>query len=463
MNTELYYNSDDTICAISTPPGTGGVAVARLSGSDTFEILSKVWKGRDIGKMTTHTAHLGEIVDPCDGKVLDQVVVTIFRTPASFTGDNVAEISMHGSQWIQRRMINLLIENGARLALPGEFTRRSFAAGKMDLAEAEAVADVIASSSEASHKLAMSQMRGTFSNKINEIREQLVTLASLLELELDFSEEEVEFASREKLTQLATDVAKMLHRLSSSFATGSAIKDGIPVAIIGKTNVGKSSLLNALVGDDRAIVSDIHGTTRDIVEDTAEIGPFRIRFMDTAGIRRSNDPIENLGIDRSRRAADTAMIVLCVIDATENELPDMSQISVDNTIFVINKIDKVGDAGTSVENNHLIEEGRTFAAISAKTGDGIDLLKNLLQKIILQKQCAGISDEVIVTNARHAAALSAAADALDALVAGLKEGIPVDLVAQDLRYAIHHLSTITGAISTPEILQTIFSHFCIGK
>ena len=464
MNTELYYNPSDTICAISTPPGVGGVAIARVSGSDAFAILGRIWKGKSIEKMASHTAHLGEIVDSESGTLFDQVVLTVFRAPTSFTGDDVAEISMHGSRWIQREIIALLQKNGARLALPGEFTRRAFASGRMDLAEAEAVADLIASSSAASHRLAMSQMRGGFSQKINDIRQQLVDLASLLELELDFSEEDVEFASRERLVNLARGASGMLHRLAHSFSTGAAIKDGIPVAIVGKTNVGKSSLLNAIVGDDRAIVSDIHGTTRDIVEDTVEIGPYVIRFKDTAGIRRSDDPIENLGIDRSRKAADTARIVLCVLDATTMEMPEMSEVSAVPTILVVNKIDKVEDINELMDNPILSPaDNRVVVPLSAKTGDGVEELKRLLQNMIESMQTTEAEDEIIVTNARHAAALDAAADALDALVKGLEDNIPVDLVAQDLRLAIHHLSTITGAISTPEILQTIFTHFCIGK
>lgn len=463
MNTEIYYNPSDTICAISTPPGVGGVAIARISGHEAFNVVSKIWKGRELAKIASHTAHLGIIIDPETGKELDQIVLTIFRTPASFTGEDVAEISMHGSRWIQRKVIELLQRNGARLALPGEFTRRAFASGRLDLAEAEAVADLIASSSEASHRLAMSQIRGKFSQRINVIRAQLVDLASLLELELDFSEEDVEFASRERLTELATQTSAMLHKLANSFSTGAAIKDGIPVAIIGKTNVGKSSLLNAIVGDDRAIVSDIHGTTRDIVEDTAEIGPYVIRFKDTAGIRHSDDPIENLGIDRSRKAADSARIVLCVVDATAMELPDIADIPEERCVFIVNKIDKVDNAEALIANSALAREGRVVVAVSAKDSIGIDALKELLKCRIEQMQNSESQDDVIVTNARHAAALEAAAEALDELVRGLENDIPVDLVAQDLRLAIHHLSGITGEITTPEVLQTIFTRFCIGK
>lgn len=461
MNTEIYYNPDDTICAISTPPGTGGVALLRVSGREALPIVAKVWKGRKIDAMVSHTAHLGEIVDPTTDEVLDQVVLTFFRAPASFTGEDVIEISVHGSRWIQRRVVDVLQKNGARLALPGEFTRRAFANGKLDLAEAEAVADVIASSSEASHRLAMSSMRGHYSQKINELRQQLVDLASLLELELDFSEEDVEFASREKLITLASQAAKTFHKLAASFSTGAAIKDGIPVAIVGKTNVGKSSLLNALIGDDRAIVSDIHGTTRDIVEDVAEIGSYLVRFKDTAGLRRSDDPIENMGIDRSRRAAEQAQIVMCVIDATTTEFPDDIDLGAARCIVVVNKIDKVEDIQQVVSGIKTV--AGAIVPVSAKNGTGIEDLKGVLTRFIEEMQDAQSGDELIVTNARHAAALEAAATSLDAVTAGLQNGLPEVLVAQDLRQAIHHLSSITGQITTPELLQTIFQRFCIGK
>lgn len=457
MNAEIFYDSSDTICAVSTPPGAGGVAVIRVSGENAFNVVSALWKGKSIDKMESHTAHLGNIVDPGDGSILDQAVLTVFRAPASFTGDNVAEISVHGSRWIQKRLIDLLSKNGARPALPGEFTRRAFAAGKLDLAEAEAVADLIASSSAASHRLALNQMRGGFSKRIEELRSSLLELASLLELELDFSEEDVEFASRSRLLDLADGSAKGLRRLADSFSAGAAIKDGVPVAIIGKTNVGKSSLLNALLGDERAIVSDIHGTTRDVVEDTTEIGEFLIRFKDTAGIRRSDDPVENMGIDRSRRAADTADLLLCVVDATAPELPDLDGIDDDRIIYVANKIDLLptDDVG--------VGDGKTVVPISAKKGQGIDNLREAISQKLGQLRDANADGDILVTNARHAEALSAAAMSLEAVAEGLRTELPPDLVAQDLRQAIYHLSSVTGQITTPEILQTIFNTFCIGK
>ncbi len=463
MNTELYYNPDDTICAISTPPGTGGVAIARVSGKDTFTIVSRIWKGKDISRMESHTAHLGEITDPNDSTVLDQAVLTVFRAPRSFTGEDVAEISIHGSRWIQRRLIQTLTAAGARLALPGEFTRRAFAAGKMDLAEAEAVADLIASSSAAAHRHALSQMRGRFSQKIEEIRSKLLELASLLELELDFSEEDVEFASRQRLRALSVDAAATLQKLADSFTAGAAIKDGVPVAIIGKTNVGKSSLLNAILADDRAIVSDIHGTTRDIIEDTAEIGPYLVRFKDTAGIRLSDDPVENLGIERSRRAAASAQLVLLVVDATDPQYDSttIGQLDSGHTIIVINKTDVCPAPDISALTEALPQA--TTIEVSALNDTGIDRLRHLIVEKLNDTLGENAGADIIVTNQRHAHAFSEAARLLRAVTDGLDTALPPDLIAQDLREAIHNLSSVTGAITTPEILQSIFTHFCIGK
>lgn len=456
------YNPSDTICAISTPSGTGAIALVRLSGPDAISIAGSVWKGRPLAEAASHTAHLGLLVDPADGSTLDQAVATVYRAPRSFTGDNIVEFGIHGSRWIQRQLIALLVRQGARLALPGEFTRRAFTSGKLDLAEAEAVADVIASSSKAAHALAISQMRGDFSRHLASLRAEMVDLASLLELELDFSEEDVEFASRGRLLALASKVHSELTRLAASFDTGAAIKEGIPVAIIGPTNAGKSSLLNALVGDDRAIVSDIHGTTRDIVEDTLEIGPYLIRFRDTAGLRDTADTIENIGIDRSRRAARQAAVILFVVDPRALPTPDdiraeLHDIDLARVIFVINKTDIAPDEASAAK----ALEGETVL-ISAKTGTGIDDLRAKIAERIEALNPPSDND-IIVTNARHAAALGAAATAAARVVDALDTGLPADLIAQDLRETIHHLSTVTGQITTTEILTTIFERFCIGK
>ena len=458
MQDALIYNSDDTICAISTAPGTGGIAVARVSGHNAITIVSKIWKGKNLNDVTSHSAHLGIVYDS-NGEILDEAVATVFRNPNSFTGEDVVELSIHGSRWIQSQLIQSLITAGCRMALPGEFTRRAFAAGRLDLAQAEAVADVISSSSKAAHRMAMSQMRGAFSKKIDAMRDELVQLASLLELELDFSEEDVEFASRNRLLEIADTLSAQLKRAAASFRAGQAIKDGIPVAIVGNTNAGKSSLLNALVEDDRAIVSDIHGTTRDVVEDTIEIGEYLIRFQDTAGLRQTEDPIEQLGIERSHSVASAANIVIYVVDSsiasnpeeTARELPHID-------IIVANKTDLPQQFDSATWQK--VYPTATILPCSARNGKGIDTLRQTICDLL---RADTSEDDIIVANARHAQSLAEAAANLEALSAALRNGIPTDLAAQDLRAAIHHLSTITGTITTPEILQNIFKNFCIGK
>ena len=458
MQDALIYNSDDTICAISTAPGTGGIAVAQVSGHNAITIVSKIWKGKNLNDVASHSAHLGIVYDS-NGEILDEAVATVFRNPNSFTGEDVVELSIHGSRWIQSQLIQSLITAGCRMALPGEFTRRAFAAGRLDLAQAEAVADVISSSSKAAHRMAMSQMRGAFSKKIDAMRDELVQLASLLELELDFSEEDVEFASRNRLLEIADTLSAQLKRAAASFRAGQAIKDGIPVAIVGNTNAGKSSLLNALVEDDRAIVSDIHGTTRDVVEDTIEIGEYLIRFQDTAGLRQTEDPIEQLGIERSHSVASAANIVIYVVDSsiasnpeeTARELPHID-------IIVANKTDLPQQFDSATWQK--VYPTATILPCSARNGKGIDTLRQTICDLL---RADTSEDDIIVANARHAQSLAEAAANLEALSAALRNGIPTDLAAQDLRAAIHHLSTITGTITTPEILQNIFKNFCIGK
>ena len=458
MQDALIYNSDDTICAISTAPGTGGIAVARVSGHNAITIVSKIWKGKNLNDVASHSAHLGIVYDS-NGEILDEAVATVFRNPNSFTGEDVVELSIHGSRWIQSQLIQSLITAGCRMALPGEFTRRAFAAGRLDLAQAEAVADVISSSSKAAHRMAMSQMRGAFSKKIDAMRDELVQLASLLELELDFSEEDVEFASRNRLLEIADTLSAQLKRAAASFRAGQAIKDGIPVAIVGNTNAGKSPLLNALVEDDRAIVSDIHGTTRDVVEDTIEIGEYLIRFQDTAGLRQTEDPIEQLGIERSHSVASAANIVIYVVDSsiasnpeeTARELPHID-------IIVANKTDLPQQFDSATWQK--VYPTATILPCSARNGKGIDTLRQTICDLL---RADTSEDDIIVANARHAQSLAEAAANLEALSAALRNGIPTDLAAQDLRAAIHHLSTITGTITTPEILQNIFKNFCIGK
>ncbi len=465
--------NDSTICAISTPPGVGGIAVARVSGPQAFDILSKIWRGCNLSTAPSHTAHLGEIVDPADnGSRLDQAVVTLFRAPRSFTGENVAEIAVHGSTWIQSELIRLLIDAGCRMAEPGEFSRRAFASGKMDLAETEAVADLIASTSRAAHRVAMQQMRGAFSQRLSELRNSLLDLCALIELELDFSEEDVEFASRAKLLALANEIDSSITRLAASFATGAAIKEGIPVAIVGRTNAGKSTLLNALIGENRAIVSDIHGTTRDTIEDTINIRGAVFRIIDTAGLRQTSDPIETLGIGRSLEKAANARVVIWLID------PESSPVSLAETaaqireaveqsdpavpiIAAINKSDLGINSDIATIAADLLPAGTATLSLSAATGAN---LPALLDKIyILSGADKAMTDQVLVTNGRHYQALTAAGQSIRRVIDGLRDGLSGDFIAQDLRETIYHLGTITGAISTPEILQTVFSRFCIGK
>ncbi len=462
----------DTICAISTPPGIGGIAVARVSGPESIMITQSLWKGVDLSQVKSHTAHLGNILD-CDGSVLDQALVTVFKAPNSFTGDNVVEISVHGSKYIQRQLINALISSGARLADPGEFTRRAFISGKLDLAQAEAVADMIASSSKAAHRIAINQMRGGFSKRLSSLREQLLELASLLELELDFSEEDVEFASRKKLLKIAIDVNTEVNRLLHSFKSGSAIKDGIPVAIVGETNAGKSSLLNTILGDDKAIVSDIHGTTRDIIEDTIEVGDYLFRFMDTAGLRDTTDKIESIGIDRAYSAISHARIVILVIDLTQplNTQPlqyihnNIESDDLTKLIIALNKSDLDGTVLTTNEIREALKDCKISSEvpilpISAKNGTGIDTLLKELQKTVAAND---ETDNVMITNLRHCEALTKAADSSQRVISGLQDNLSGDLIAQDLRETIFHLGTITGNITSQDILTNIFSRFCIGK
>lgn len=458
MKTTQIYDPDDTICAICTPAGTGALAVIRVSGSEALTIADSIWKGHKLSEAPSHTAHLGYIFDPDNGEILDQAVATIYRAPASFTGDNVVEFSIHGSRWIQRQLIELLLRRDCRLALPGEFTRRAFAAGKMNLSEAEAVADVIAASSAAAHRLAINQMRGDYSRRLNSLRDELIRLASLLELELDFSEEDIEFADRTQLLEIARSLHTELTRLANSFSSGAAIKDGIPVAIIGPTNAGKSSLLNQLLGDDRAIVSEIHGTTRDIVEDTIEIGPYLIRFKDTAGLRDTADSIETIGISRSINAANTARIILYLIDPTQPDAPRPEQYGYAKTIYIINKI----DVATPEQLAAALTLAPEAVEISARKGINIDGVRDAILSTVNAGTQAD-SDTLIVTNARHAAAFRAAATSAAAVISGLETNITPDLIAEDLRQTIHHLSSVTGEITTPQVLQSIFENFCVGK
>ena len=457
--------------------------MARISGPSAIDIVQNIWKGKDLTGVKSHTAHLGMIVDPDDGnEPLDQAVATVFRNPASFTGDDVVELAVHGSTYIQSALINLLIRRGCRLAEPGEFTRRAFAAGKMDLAEAEGVADVIASTSRAAHRVAMSQMRGVFSRKLETLRDQLVDLAALLELELDFSEEDVEFADRERLRTLAAETLETVTRLADSFATGDAIRHGIPVAIIGRPNAGKSSILNMLLGDNRAIVSDIPGTTRDTIEDTATIEGYTYRFIDTAGLRHTDDTIENLGINRTWEKTAKARIILWVLSPDTTSAPDdaappdrlpieelyqtlRDTMPEDSRLLtIVNKTDLNTPEETAELSVRLQALTGTTPLTLSATQDHPDRLRKTIHK--LSAETLADASDVIVANSRHYEALHNARAPLTRVLAALQPTpypLPSDLIAQDVRESIHHLSTITGAITAPDILTTIFSRFCIGK
>ena len=471
--------SDDTIMAVATPSGKGALGLIRLSGKGALTIADSVWKGAKLGGCLTHTAHLGSVVDE-NGDILDQGVATVFKGPKSFTGEDVVEFSLHGSPWIIREVCNLLLRRGARGADPGEFSRRAYLNGRMDLASAEGVADLIASSSRAAHRLAMQQTRGAFSKEFNELRDRLIELASLLELELDFSEEDVEFADRTRLVEIATLLLLKIDRLTASYATGRAIKEGIPVVIAGMPNVGKSTLLNALLQEDKAIVSDIPGTTRDIIEDTCEIEGVLFRFIDTAGLRESSDMIESIGIERARKRLSQASIVLWLIDPLSPLGDQIAEMNISlreltSELKIIPVISKTSAPGIteahleSVEkylNAVLVSEDfpndtQKIVRISASEGTGLDTLCEALKK-------ATTSDfdpekELLLTNARHYSDLLTAGKALRRALDQMQAGASADFIAMDIREATSALTSLTGSITTPDLLNSIFSKFCIGK
>lgn len=488
---ELQIN-DDTIAAVATAPGVGGIAIVRVSGRDAEKIVAKLWRGGKIENFKTHTAHLGKIVG-IDGTLVDEVVLTIFRDNHSFTGEPVIELACHGSKWIQREILNQLVKAGVRPAEPGEFTRRAFLNGRIDLAQAEGVADLIASGSRMAHKLAIQQANGQFSARLSELRESLIEFASLLELELDFSEEEVEFADRQKLQFLASDLMKTLRRLEKSYSVGRAFKEGIPVVIAGAPNAGKSTLLNQLLEEDRALVSDIPGTTRDLIEEACEIEGTLFRFVDTAGLRNTLDPVEKMGIELAEDRISKASIVLWIIDADSQDLEiniaDIKErmASIDDEtkqILVINKIDRVEFscrafirkriAESRFDSEKLESEDKNadhaptvadknlpIVEISAQRGEGIESLKEMMLKAASANY--DIESDIMLTNSRHYSSIVKAIESLERAEQGLKDMISADFIAQDVREAIHHLGALTGAITTPDLLASIFANFCIGK
>lgn len=463
----------DTIVALATPSGAGAVAIIRLSGEKAIAIAHGVFrsvKGKDLTQQKTHTIHLGHIVD--GEKVLDQVLVSVFKNPNSYTGEDVIEISCHGSTFIQQQIIQLLLRSGARMAQAGEFTLRSFLNGKMDLSQAEAVADLINSDNEASHQIAMQQMRGGFSNEIARLREELLNFASLIELELDFAEEDVEFADRSQFHELLQRIEFVLKRLIDSFAVGNVIKNGIPVAIVGEPNVGKSTLLNALLNEERAIVSDIAGTTRDTIEDELTIGGIGFRFIDTAGIRETKDVVESIGIQKTFEKIEQAQVVLYLSPltiqggtVTTEDIQQMkqemerikNQYPQKALITLVNKKDLLDEATIATltrEIDHLL-------LISAQNKEGIEELKQQLLSFV--NTGALRNNETIVTNTRHYDSLLKALEEIQKVQWGLQSGIPADLMAIDIRQALYYFGEITGQVSNDELLGNIFANFCIGK
>ena len=522
---QVIFQDKDTIAAIATPYGVGGIAIIRVSGPEALNIVSRAWKGACLNQADSHTAHLGYYVS-LDDKILDQALATVFRAPGSFTGENVVEIAVHGSTWIQREVLHDLIKRGARIANPGEYTQRAFINGKLDLAQAEGIADLISASSKAAHDMAINQTRGAFSKEFNNLRDKLIEFASLIELELDFAEEEVEFADRSALVSLLNNIIGKISGLTASFERGAVLKNGVPVVIAGVPNAGKSSLLNLLLNDDKAIVTDIPGTTRDIIEDTIELNGILYRFIDTAGLRTTEDKVEGIGVERAHQALKKAYIALWILDPTSPIEPQLSELERFHQsslkvkiIPLVNKQDLFPDihdyiarsispllkrslAGTPPHfsdkddcaslSNHSVEtkvisgenkaetrgdirnsdptegnsqvKGNNFdeiIPISTKTGEGIEeLLKRLHD---LSTDSIDTEKDIIVTNARHFEDLTKALEALKATRLSLAEGLPADLVAQDIRQAISHLSSITGSITSTHLLHSIFSRFCIGK
>lgn len=444
--------NNDTICALATAPG-GAIGVIRLSGTSAIHVANSVFS-KDIENAKPNSIHYGCIIDPSSSEVIDDVLISLFRAPHSYTGEDSIEISCHGSRFILAEVLQLLIRQGARQAMAGEFTRRAYQNGKMDLSQAEAVADLISSTNSATHKLAMSQLKGNFSSELASLRDQLLQITSLLELELDFSEEDVDFADRQKLLHLATYIHQHITKLADSFRTGQAIKQGISVAIVGHTNVGKSSLLNTLVGEDRAIVSDIHGTTRDTIEEILNINGVAFRLIDTAGLRSTTDEIEQIGINRTKQKIDESSIIMWICDTMPSsaEIESMEMQSQGKTLLkVLNKCDL-----------HPIPSTTDFICISAKQSTGIDNLKEAL--FTASNIPAFSQNDVIVTSARHYDALIKANSDILRVIEGLNINLSGDLISEDLRQCIDHLSDIVGGtIQTDEVLGSIFSSFCIGK
>lgn len=466
-------NSSDVICALSTANGVGAIGVIRVSGKGTLEIVSKI-SSKNLVDKASHTAHFSTLHNDF-GEILDEVLITVFSEGKSFTGEEIAEIGCHGSPFIQQQILQLLVKKGCRMAEPGEFTMRAFMNGKMDLSQAEAVADLIASQSRNAHNIAMKQMRGGFSNELKEIREKLINFASLIELELDFGEEDVQFADRTQLNKMVNDVLLYIGRLAKSFELGNAIKNGVPVAIVGAPNTGKSTLLNTLLGEDRAIVSNIEGTTRDVIEETLNINGIVFRLIDTAGIREGAETIEAMGIERSLQKIKSAQLVLMMSDNSQQGSVAEGHLSMDpktathwlcelQETYPDKKFVLIGNKSDlrQSEFEKVSEMGKIpFIPISAKNGQGVEELRSWMENQVIGN--FDLANETIVSNARHFEALTKTEECLQKAKEGLETNITSDFVAMDIRQAMYHLGSITGDISSDELLGNIFSRFCIGK
>ncbi|QRQ99490.1 tRNA uridine-5-carboxymethylaminomethyl(34) synthesis GTPase MnmE [Dyadobacter sandarakinus] len=450
----IPIQQQEPICALATPQGVGAIAIIRVSGIGSIGIVNEIFKGKNLEEAESHTVHFGTI--QAYGEVFDEVLATVFKSPRSFTKEDSIEISCHGSDYIVRQILKLLVLKGARIAKPGEFTQRAFLNGQFDLVQAEAVADLIAADNQASHKTALNQLRGGFSKKLTALRAELIHFASLIELELDFGEEDVEFAQRDDLRKLIEALLETIGSLIESFDFGNVVKEGVPVAIIGSPNVGKSTLLNALLNEEKAIVTSIAGTTRDVIEDTMVMEGLKFRFIDTAGIRETTDVVESIGIERSKAAMEKAdiVILLCDSEATLHENQELARsISGDKeVIFVMNKMDLPGQ-------HALLDQYPELLPISAQSHHGLPQLAKKLASLV-HRQSAG---DTVVTNARHYEHLLKAHNSLTDVINGLSIGITGDFLAQDIRLALHHLGEITGTIVTDDLLDNIFSKFCIGK
>lgn len=465
----MNYNLNETIVALSTPPGQGAIGVIRLSGSNTFEIVQKHFKGKNLSKAESHTAHFGVIYENILDvrKDIDEVVVTIFKNPKSYTGEDIAEISCHGSPFIIQKIIKLMLSSGARMANPGEFTLRAFLNGKLDLSQAEAVADLIASENQVSHELAIKQIRGGFSHEIQMLRQELIDFAALIELELDFGEEDVTFADRTRLVSLIDEIQKVIRRLIDSFHLGNVLKNGVATVIAGRPNAGKSTLLNALLNEERAIVSEIAGTTRDTIEESLNIKGLSFRFVDTAGIRDAKDQIEAIGVSKALQEIQKSTIVLHVVDVVtttpEMVWQDIHVFESQHSKFVIllNKMDLNPYLLPSDYYKDGVIDATNLLTMSALNKMNIEALKDLLYHAVIENPT--LTDQTIVTNSRHFDALNKANESLIEVLNGISNEISSEFIAMDIRQALTHLGAITGEVSTEDLLESIFTRFCIGK